>query len=51
MTVYNSRVNILIGLRRRLQRVMEKHVGSNWPEALKKINALVTWIREAENEY
>lgn len=48
MTAYNSRQAVIVGLRLRLQRVLEKHMGHNWPEALTKIHQLTTWIREAE---
>lgn len=48
MTVYNTRAVLVEGLRKRLQRVLEKHMGQNWPEALDKIHSLTMWIKEAE---
>lgn len=50
MTVYNSRAILVEGLRKRLQRVLEKHLGNNWPLALNKISTLTNWIREAEGK-
>jgi hypothetical protein len=48
MTAYNSQAVLVNGLRKRLQRVLENHMGNNWPEALDKIHALMQWIKEAE---
>lgn len=50
MTAYNSKAALVVGLRRRVQRVLEKHLGNNWPLALNKISTLMSWIREAERE-